>query len=62
LSILRRIEWLIIAVAFLPACGESETSKRLGAQPKQTVDRVTTDVNQAIQQGVERSRDAEEKK
>jgi uncharacterized lipoprotein YehR (DUF1307 family) len=60
---LRRIELLVIAVvASLAACGESETSKRLGAQPKQTVDRVTTDVNQAIQQGAERSRDAEEKK
>jgi hypothetical protein len=62
LSILRRIELLVVAAALLAACGESETSKRLGARPKQTVDRVTTDVNQAIQQGAERSRDAEEKK
>ena len=43
-------------------CGESESAKRLGAQPKQTVDKVTTDLNRNLQQGAERTRDAEEKK
>jgi hypothetical protein len=43
-------------------CGESESAKRLGAQPKQTIDKVTTDLNTNLQQGPERTREAEEKK
>jgi hypothetical protein len=50
-----------VAVA-AAGCGESESAKRLGAQPKQTVDKVTTDLNRNLQQGAERTRDAEEKK
>jgi hypothetical protein len=38
---------LILALA---ACTE-EQSKAIGQQPKKTVDRVTTDVNKAMQQG-----------
>jgi hypothetical protein len=34
----------------LIACTE-EQSKAIGQQPKKTVDRVTTDVNKAMQQG-----------
>jgi len=45
----------------LGACGdkvpESEAAKRIGAQPKQTLDRVTTDLNKAMEQGAERSRE-----
>jgi len=43
-------------------CGESESAKRLGAQPKQTVDRVTTDLDKAMRQEAQRTREAEEKK
>jgi len=46
----------------LAGCGESESAKRIGAQPKQMVDRASTDVNKALQQGAERSREAEERK
>ena len=46
---------LFIAAVFLAACGdkvpESEAAKRLGQQPKQTIDRVTTNVGKAMQQG-----------
>jgi hypothetical protein len=42
-------------VVLLAACGdkipESEAAKRLGQQPKKIVDRVTTDVGRAMQQG-----------
>ena len=44
------------------ACGESESSRRLGAQPKQTLDKVSTDLNKNLQQGAERTLEAEEKK
>jgi len=37
-------------VVFLAACSE-EQSKAIGQQPKKTIDRVTTDVNKAMQQG-----------
>jgi hypothetical protein len=53
---------LCCLAAAAAACGESESSKRLGAQPKQTIDKVTTDLNRNLQQGPERSREAEEKK
>lgn len=34
----------------LAACGE-EQSRSMGAQPKKTIDRLTTDVGKAMQQG-----------
>jgi hypothetical protein len=46
LSILLRISLVLL----LAACTE-EQSKAVGQQPKKTVDRVTTDVNKAMQQG-----------
>jgi hypothetical protein len=66
LSTLRRIEVLLFCALVLAACGdkvpESEAAKKIGMQPKQTLDRVTTDVNKNLQQGAERTREAEEKK
>jgi len=62
LSTPRRIELLLVLAAALAGCGEAESSKSIGAQPKQMVDRASTDVNKALQQGAERSREAEEKK
>ena len=48
----------------LAACGdkvpESEAAKRLGQQPKKLVDRVTTDVGKAMQQGQDSERLKEE--
>ena len=40
---------------------ESEAAKKLGQQPKQMVDKATTDVNKALQQGVEQRQQAEKK-
>jgi hypothetical protein len=52
-----------IAGTALAACGdkvpESEAAKKLGKVPKQTVDRAREGVNKALQQGVERTRDAD---
>ncbi len=64
MSTLRRIDFLLVCCLALAAagCGESESAKRLGAQPKQTVDRVTTDLDKAMQQEAQRMREAEEKK
>jgi len=46
---------LVFALAVsLSGCdfsAEKEASRRVGEQPKKTVDKVTTDVNKAMQQG-----------
>ena len=61
MSTSRRIELALLCALLLGACGdkvpESEAAKRIGAQPKQTLDRVTTDLNKAMEQGAERSRE-----
>jgi hypothetical protein len=46
LSTLLRISLVLLLVA----CTE-EQSRAIGQQPKKTLDRVTTDVNKAMQQG-----------
>jgi hypothetical protein len=64
LSTLRRIEPLLVVALLLAACGdkvpESEAARRLGQQPKKIVDRVTTDVGKAMQQGQDSERLKEE--
>jgi len=57
-----------LALAFLfllTACGnkvpESEAAKKLGNIPKQTEDKVRSDVTKALQRGVERDREADQK-
>lgn len=59
--------YLVIVAAFsVVACGdktpEADASKRLGAAPKQIVDKATADVGKAFEQGANRSSDAEEGK
>jgi outer membrane lipoprotein-sorting protein len=44
---------LLSLVLVLSGCTE-EQSRAIGQQPKKTVDRVTSDVNKAMQQGSER--------
>jgi hypothetical protein len=44
----------------LAACSP-EQSKAIGAQPKKTVDKVTTDVSQSLQQGADRTRQEDAK-
>jgi hypothetical protein len=48
-------------VALLVACSP-EQSKNIGAQPKKTVDQVTTDIHKAMQQGQDPNRLKEEQK
>ena len=59
------IEVLVVAVFALAGCGnktpESETAKKIGEQPKQIVDKVTTDVNKALQTGAKAQQDADKK-
>ncbi|MEK6246328.1 MAG: hypothetical protein AABM33_17730 [Pseudomonadota bacterium] len=40
---------------------ESETAKKIGEQPKQVIDKVTSDVNKAMQKGAEQRLEAEKK-
>ena len=55
---------IALIAASLCACSkvpESEEAKKIGNIPKQTIDKATTDVNKAIQQGAERTREADQK-
>ena len=67
MSTRRRIEALLGVALLLAGCGdkvpESEAARRLGQQPKKLVDRVTTDVGSAMQQGQgsERLKEEEQK-
>jgi hypothetical protein len=40
---------------------ESETAVKVGQQPKQIIDKATTDVNKALQKGMEARQEAEKK-
>ena len=50
-----------LIVVLISGCSESETAKKIGEQPKQIVDKVTTDVSKAMQKGVEQRQEAEKK-
>ena len=55
---------LLLATALaLAGCGDkvpqSEAAKKIGSAPKQTVDKVTNDANKALQQGADRTREAD---
>jgi hypothetical protein len=53
------VKYLLLALmVFSSGCTEDQ-SRNIGAQPKKTVDRVTTDVNKAMQQGSERLKEDE---
>jgi len=55
----------ILAIALLAACGdkvpESKAAKELGNVPKQTLDKAATGIDNAMQQGADRTRDADKK-
>ena len=58
---------LVTAVAVsIVACGdripESDGAKKLGAAPKQIIDKATADIGRALEQGADQSREAEEGK
>jgi hypothetical protein len=52
-------------LALLAACGDkvpqSEAAKQIGNQPKQTVDKASQDAAKALQQGSDRTREADKK-
>ena len=58
--VLTLIFWTLLA-----ACGdkvpESKAAKEIGNIPKQTIDRATTGVDSAIQQGAERMKEEDKK-
>ena len=53
-----------LIVLFISGCSktpESESAKKIGEQPKQLVDKVTGDVNKAMQKEEQRQQEAEKK-
>ena len=60
MSILPRISPVVLSLV-LAAC-TPEQSKAIGQQPKKTLDRVTTDVGKAMQQGQDSERLKEDQK
>ncbi|HEY8068409.1 MAG TPA: hypothetical protein VIF38_05900 [Burkholderiales bacterium] len=61
---MKNILFACLALFLFSACSktpESETSKKIGEQPKQIIDKVTTDVDKAMQKNAEQMRDAEKK-
>ena len=52
------------AVLLFSGCSkmpESETAKKIGAQPKQIIDQATSEVEKAMQKGIEQRQAAEKK-
>ena len=61
---MRVLSFAFFVVFLISACSrtpESETAKKIGEQPKQLIDKVTGDVNQALQKGAEQRQEAEKK-
>ena len=60
---MKRLFLPVMAVALLAACGdkvpESEAAKKLGNMPTQTIDKARDDVNKALEQGAQRTREAD---
>jgi uncharacterized protein YceK len=48
---------LLVSLLLVLAGCSPEQSKAIGQQPKKTVDRATTDLDKAMQQGSERMKD-----
>ena len=57
--------FLALCAAALAACGdkvpESAAAKKLGNAPKEIIDKASTDAAKAVQQGAERTSDADAK-
>lgn len=55
----------MVFALFLHGCGDkvpqSEAARKVGEQPKQVLDKVETDVNKALQKGMEQRQQAEKK-
>jgi hypothetical protein len=58
------MSFALVLLAGLAGCSkipESETAKKVGNIPKQTIDNAKSDVEKALQAGVQRNQDAEKK-
>ena len=66
MSTLRKISALVLVCLLAAACGdkvpESEAAKRIGQQPKKTVDSVSSKIGNLMQQGQDSERLKEEQK
>ena len=61
---MKKAVFACLALFLFSACSktpESEAAKKIGEQPKQIIDKVTTDVNKAMQKDAQRQQDAEKK-
>ncbi len=61
---MKTVLFAFLGLFLLAACSktpESETAKKVGEQPKQIVDKVTTDLNKAMQKETERQQSTEKK-
>jgi PBP1b-binding outer membrane lipoprotein LpoB len=62
---MKRVLSSFLAVFLIAGCSktpESETAKKVGEQPKQIVDKVTTDLDKAMQKETQRQQPDPEKK
>jgi PBP1b-binding outer membrane lipoprotein LpoB len=62
---MKTVLFAFLGIFLLAACSktpESETAKKIGEQPKQIVDKVTTDLNKAMQKETQRQAPDPEKK
>lgn len=57
--------WMFLLLGALAACGdkvpESKAAREVGNVPRQTLDKAVTGVDSAVQQGADRTRDADKK-
>ena len=65
---MRGIAWTILGMLVLAASAygdkipESDASKKIAAAPKQTMDNIVSDANQALKQGEERAGKADQER
>jgi PBP1b-binding outer membrane lipoprotein LpoB len=61
---MKSVLYVCSAILLVSGCSktpESETAKKIGEQPKQIVDKVTGDVNKAMQKDDQQRQEAEKK-
>ncbi|MEO8145141.1 MAG: hypothetical protein ABI654_13090 [Betaproteobacteria bacterium] len=59
-----KVLFAVASIFLISGCSrtpESEAARKIGEQPRQIIDKVTVDVNKAIQKDLERRQEAEKK-